>query len=396
MYGMMFHPTEESPIFKQRMPSQPTHHAAIAQPAAGQLHLSGQWTALGLHTVLHELDAIAASHPATLLVDAGQMHALDSTGAWVLNQFLTRLQQAQTVVTVHHMPEQFAKLLAVVNAQMADERKQAPLAAQPTLNALAQLGKSVMTLLAQALAFLAFIGETALALWGCLLHPRRVRWRAIFSNIQTSGVNALLIVGLLSFLLGVVVAYQGADQLRQYGANIFIVDLIGLSMLREFAPLITAIIIAGRSGSAFAAQIGTMVVNEEVDALRTLGISPQEMLVLPKLIALLIALPLLTLFADVLGVFGGMLMANTQLDVSYHEFLDRFVLAVSPTSLMVGLGKAPVFAAIIASVGCYQGFKTTGGAQSVGQQTTSSVVQSIFLVVVADALFSIGFSTLGI
>ncbi|HEY0562214.1 MAG TPA: MlaE family lipid ABC transporter permease subunit [Methylophilus sp.] len=387
---------KESRIFKQRMPTATTHYAAIDQPAAGQLHLSGHWTALGLHTVLQELDAIPAANQATLTVDAAQMHALDSTGAWVLNQFLTRLQQAQVVVTLHNMPAQFAKLLAVVSEQIQEERKQAPLVTLPALNAVERLGKSVVTLFSQALAFLAFIGETAVALLGCMLHPTRFRWRAIVSNIQSAGVNALLIVGLLSFLLGVVVAYQGADQLRQYGANIFIVDLIGLSMLREFAPLITAIIIAGRSGSAFAAQIGTMVVNEEVDALRTLGISPQEMLVLPKLIALVIALPLLTMFADVLGVFGGMLMANTQLDVSYHEFLDRFVLAVSPTSLMVGLGKAPVFAAIIASVGCYQGFKTTGGAQSVGQQTTSSVVQSIFLVVVADALFSIGFSTLGI
>ena len=192
------------------------------------------------------------------------------------------------------------------------------------------------------------------------------------------------------------VAYQGADQLKQYGANIFVVDLIGLSMLREFAPLITAIIIAGRSGSAYAAQIGTMAVSEEIDAMRTLGISPQEMLVLPKFIALVIALPLLTVFADLLGVFGGMIMANSQLGVGYSEFLDRFVYAVSPTSFLVGIGKAPVFAAIIVIVGCFQGFRTNGGAQSVGQQTTRSVVQSIFLVVVADALFSIGFSTLGL
>ena len=165
-------------------------------------------------------------------------------------------------------------------------------------------------------------------------------------------------------------------------------------MLREFAPLMTAIIIAGRSGSAYAAQIGTMAVTEEIDAMRTLGISPQEMLVLPKLLALIIALPLLTVFADLFGVFGGMLMARNQLDVGFVEFLDRFVKAVSPTAFMVGVGKAPVFAAIIAIVGCYQGFKTKGGADSVGRQTTRSVVQSIFLVIVADALFSIVFSLL--
>jgi phospholipid/cholesterol/gamma-HCH transport system permease protein len=165
-------------------------------------------------------------------------------------------------------------------------------------------------------------------------------------------------------------------------------------MLREFAPLITAITIAGRSGSAFAAQIGTMAVTEEIDAMRTIGIEPLELLVLPKIIALVIALPLLTVFSDVLGVAGGMLMAQSQLDVSFNEFLDRMAKAVSITSYAVGIGKAPVFAVIISVVGCFQGFRTKGGADSVGQQTTRSVVQSIFLVIVADALFSIAFSLL--
>ena len=165
-------------------------------------------------------------------------------------------------------------------------------------------------------------------------------------------------------------------------------------MLREFAPLITAIIIAGRSGSAYAAQIGTMAVTEEIDAMRTLGIAPLELLVLPKIIALVIALPLLTVFADVLGVFGGMIMARAQLGVGFGEFLDRFVKAVSITAYLIGIGKAPVFAAIIAVVGCFQGFRTKGGADSVGRQTTRSVVQSIFLVIVADALFSVAFSAL--
>ena len=168
-------------------------------------------------------------------------------------------------------------------------------------------------------------------------------------------------------------------------------------MLREFAPLITAIIVAGRSGSSYAAQVGTMAVTEEIDTMQTLGIDPQEMLVLPKVIALMIALPLLTVFADVLGVLGvlgGMVMARQQLDVGYVDFLDRFVKAVVTSTALTGIGKAPIFAAIIAVVGCYQGFRTKGGADSVGRQTTRSVVQSIFLVIVADALFSIVFSAL--
>ena len=182
--------------------------------------------------------------------------------------------------------------------------------------------------------------------------------------------------------------------MRHYGANIFVADLVGLSVLREFGPLMTAIIIAGRSGSAYAAQIGTMAVTEEIDAMRTLGIAPIEVLVLPKVIALVIALPLLTVCADLSGVVGGMVMAKAQLDVGYSEFVDRFLKAVSVTSYVVGIGKAPVFAGIIAVIGCFQGFRTEGGADSVGRQTTVAVVQTIFLVIVADGLFSVAFSAL--
>ncbi|WP_323054993.1 ABC transporter permease [Dechloromonas sp. A34] len=256
------------------------------------------------------------------------------------------------------------------------------------------MGRSTAAAFQQGSALLAFVGECTLAFGGWLARPALIRWRPILYNIRSAGFDALPIVGLLSFLLGIVVAYQGADQLRQYGANIFVADLVGLSMLREFAPLITAIIVAGRSGSAYAAQIGTMAVTEEIDAMRTIGIPPLDMLVLPKIVALLITLPLLTVFADVLGVFGGMLMARAQLAVSYVEFLDRFVKTVSVTDFLIGIGKAPVFAAIIVTVGCFQGFRTHGGADSVGRQTTRSVVQSIFLVIVADALFSVAFSAL--
>lgn len=258
----------------------------------------------------------------------------------------------------------------------------------------ASLGRSAAAAGEQAYALLGFVGESAFAFKGCVAHPARFRWRPILYNIRSAGFDALPIVGLLSFMLGIVVAYQGADQLRQYGANIFVADLVGLSMLREFAPLITAIIVAGRSGSAYAAQIGTMCVTEEIDAMRTLGIAPLELLVLPKVLALLIALPLLTVFADVCGVFGGMLMARAQLGVGFEEFIDRFAKEIGVTAYLVGLGKAPVFAAIIAVVGCFQGFRTKGGADSVGRQTTRSVVQSIFLVIVADGLFSIAFSAL--
>ncbi len=258
---------------------------------------------------------------------------------------------------------------------------------------LPRLGASVAQGLQQGADLLQFVGEITLAAADCLRQPRRIRWRVIFFNMQSAGVNALPIVGLLAILLGVV-AYQGAAQLQIYGTNIFVTDLVGLSMLREFAPLITAIIVTGRSGSAYAAQIGTMVVTEEIDAMRTIGIEPLEQLVLPKILALVVALPLLTVFADATGVLGGMLMAQGRLGVGYAEFMERLVKAVSVTDYLVGVLKAPVFACVIVVVGCYQGFRTQGGADGVGAQTTRSVVQSIFLVIVADALFSVAFSAL--
>ena len=259
---------------------------------------------------------------------------------------------------------------------------------------LERVGAGGVAAAGQGLAMLSFLGECGVATVRLATHPARIRWRAMLHNVQVSGFEALPIIGLTAFLLGVVVAYQGADQLSHYGANIFVVELVGYSMLREFAPLISAIIIAGRSGSAYAAQIGTMLVTEEIDAMRTLGIDPVELLVLPKVAALAIALPLLTAFADVTGVFGGMLMARAQLDVGFVEFLDRFGRELQGASLLIGIGKSWVFAIIIALIGCFQGFRTRGSADSVGRQTTLAVVQSIFLVIVADALFSVAFSIL--
>jgi phospholipid/cholesterol/gamma-HCH transport system permease protein len=342
----------------------------------------------------HRLDALIATSGAETIVDGAGVDALDTAGAWVLQRLLLRTRGTGAAPTVSGLRAPFARLMDVVAQQFADQAAHPAPARPPAQSAAERLGRSAVAALEEGFSMLSFVGEIAASIAHCIAHPARWRWRPVLFNIRTAGFDALPIVGLLSFLLGVVVAYQGADQLRQYGANIFVADLVGVSMLREFAPLITAIIVAGRSGSSYAAQIGTMAVTEEIDAMQTLGIDPQEMLVLPKVIALMIALPLLTVFADVLGVLGGMVMARQQLDVGYVDFLDRFVKAVVTSTALTGIGKAPIFAAIIAVVGCHQGFRTRGGADSVGRQTTRSVVQSIFLVIVADALFSIVFSAL--
>ncbi|MDO8466129.1 MAG: ABC transporter permease [Gallionella sp.] len=368
--------------------------AIVAQPMPQEIALAGYWTASGIVAIGAQLGALPVSSKSEMVVNVGSVEALDTAGAWVIQKFLWRLRGEGTTVQMHGLRPEFAKLLEAAGQQIADSKNTLSPAALASSSMLECLGRSAESAFEQAVALLGFVGECTVAFAGCIARPARFRWRSILYNIRSAGFDALPIVGLLSFLLGVVVAYQSADQLSRYGANIFVADLVGLSMLREFAPLITAIIIAGRSGSAYAAQIGTMSVTEEIDAMRTLGISPLEMLVLPKIIAMLIALPLLTVFADILGVFGGMLMAQALLDVSFGEFLDRFVKAVSVTAYLVGICKAPMFAFIIAVVGCFQGFRTKGGADSVGLHTTRSVVQSIFLVIVADALFSVAFSAL--
>lgn len=387
--------------------------ATLLPPSAdGVWRLSGMWTAFGVGAIEQELESINGPANAadartgtgngtgigTEQIDGTAIKALDTAGALQLQKFLQRARlSAKSNLAVNGLKPEFVRLMDAVEKQ-ADAEPAKKAAPPPTPGLLHKLGQSAADMGTQAAALLAFIGEIAMAFGACFAHPKRIRWRPILFNIRTAGFDALPIVGLLAFLLGIVVAYQGADQLRRYGANIFVADLVGVSMLREFAPLITAIIIAGRSGSAYAAQIGTMAVTDEIDAMRTLGLRPLDVLVLPKLIALVIALPLLTVFADVLGVMGGMLMAKVQLGVGFEEFLDRFVKAVSPTTYWVGLAKAPVFAAVIAVVGCFQGFQTQaaggGGADSVGRQTTRSVVQAIFLVIVADALFSVAFSAL--
>jgi phospholipid/cholesterol/gamma-HCH transport system permease protein len=366
-----------------------SQQADIRIETDGTLHCEGAWTLPHVAGLERRLSHVCWPERGELVWNMDAIQAMDTAGAWVLQRTLNTLQRNGKQVVVRNLRPEFAELMKMLSL---DGREISPPVPPPPPGWLERVGRVVWEGGWQSLSFLSFVGESAIVFLRLLTRPRRIRWHALFYNLQGAGLSAVPIIGLLSFLMGVVIAYQAAVQLRPFGANIFIVDLVGISMVREIAPLVTAIVVAGRSGSAYTAQIGTMKVTEEIDALRTLGITPMELLVLPRVLALFIALPLLTVLADALGVVGGMVIAQTQLGVGFTAFLDRFDDAVSLTNYLIGVGKAPVFAVIIALVACYQGFRVRGSADSVGRQTTTSVVQSIFLVIVADAFFSILFS----
>ena len=361
--------------------------------AHDMVRCTGSWTIGHIATLERRLDHTTWPICAEIVFDGSAVTAMDTAGAWLLHRALRTLEGSGHRVLLQGFRAKYEALFAMIGSPDV-EVALAGTVSMPSL--LERVGAFAWQGGQQGIKLLSFVGEIAMAAGRCAARPIRIRWRPILYNIRTAGFDALPITGLLCFLMGIVIAYQGATQLQRYGANIFVADLVGLAMLRELSPLLTAIIVAGRSGSAYAAQIGTMKVTEEIDALRTVGIVPIELLVLPKIIALTIALPLLTVYADVLGVSGGMLMARTELAVNHTVFLDRLQHALRLSDYLVGIGKAPVFAGIIAVIGCFQGFQVAGDAERVGRRTTVSVVQSIFLVIVADALFSVIFNYLGI
>jgi phospholipid/cholesterol/gamma-HCH transport system permease protein len=367
--------------------------AAAWLPETAVLRLSGAWVTTGLAGVEAQLAGFSPE-AARLRVEADGLDALDTAGALVICRLLEAMGAQGKAAELVGLERPYAQLVDMIRQRSTGGPGEAAPAGAPP--ALERLGRSVLGAALQAYAGFSFVGLTFLGLLRGLAQPSRLRWRAILAVIQSDGVGAMPVLGMLSFLLGVVIAYQAGVQLRPYGGNIYVVDLVTLTVLRELGPMMTAIVVAGRSGSAYAAQIGTMQVTEEVDALRSIGLVPMDVLVLPKILGLLFALPLLTVFADIVAVFGGMVMAETILNVEFQTFLHRIPEAVDLSSLVSGIGKAPVFAAVIAAVGCYQGFQVSGGADSVGRRTTTSVVQAIVLVILVDAAFSIVYSWLGI
>lgn len=352
----------------------------------------GHWTLDCVETLKKQINTLALPSTTELQIDAESITAFDTAGAWALNQLIKRIQSQKITINAIHLKEKQQALFSLVTSQPIDLTQKPP----KRLLGVALLGKDVVDRWNFFIGFLSFIGEISIITAKNFLNPLRLPWLAIGSTIEYMGCYALPIIALLNFLVGIVLAYQMGVQLQNYGANIFIVDLLGLSILREFGPLITAIIIAGRTGAAFTAEIGTMIINEEVDALKTMGINPIKFLCVPKLLAMILILPLVTVWADIFGILGGMITAKNMLNVHCTPFLDRFREVISLSNYVVGLVKTPVFAMIIATVGCFQGLQSAKRSDSVGKQTTKSVVQAIFLIIIVDALFSVLFSKAGI
>lgn len=360
-----------------------------------RLDAAGQWTAAeggGLEALVGRFQAPPGTGEAT--IDLTQVDALDAVGVWASGQLGDRLAAAGWTVVMDAGGRQtlFDHVLDAQRQPIAprrDRRGYSP------IDRLARFGAGVMIRGREAGRVLGFAGLAVTALLRAIRDPRRLRWRAALAQVDRIGVQAAGIVALLTFLVGLVLAYQSVDQFARFAAEPLAVNVLGIIILREFGVLIAAILVAGRSGSAFCAEIGFMRANEEIDAMRAIGVDPIEALVLPRLIGALIALPLLTVLANIAGVMGGVAYILVAVDMTLIQVIERLDLALMPRTFLLGLAKAPVFAALIALVGCHKGAEAGGGADVVGRKTTEAVVLSIFLVIVANAAFSVGYAIAG-
>jgi phospholipid/cholesterol/gamma-HCH transport system permease protein len=331
----------------------------------------------------------------SIVLDLGGIESID-TGSMVFFISVRERLKRKRKLFVRHVPAEFCRMFRLV------KRFTHPVALphvrpyEKALNLITDIGRSSADMLQDFLLFLDFLGQSTIAAFHMTMHPSTFRFKETATNIHKAGTTALPIIALSIFLVGIVIAFQSAVQLQKYGANIFIVEMIGISIPRELAPLITAIIVAGRSGSAYTAQIGVMKITEEIDAMKTMGFEIFRFVVLPRMIAMMIALPLLIFFADIVGIYGGLLVAKVQLDITPAQFLERLHEEVDVRHYLVGLFKGPFFAFIIAAIGCFRGFQVSGNTESIGRYTTISVVNAIFLVIAMDAIFSVIFTELDI
>jgi len=357
------------------------------------MNFSGELNLYTVNTLKRQIDTLSITILDEVDINLTAVTSMDTAAAIYINNIYRMFEKKNIRINTISDSQDIDDTLQLIRSQSLQSD---PLI-QPSKDTFLQsLGKSVYNNYLGLLSFLNFLGHLFATKLYYLKSFKNIRFKEIAYEINDSGVRALGIISITSFLIGLVVAYQSAFQLKIYGANIFLVDMLGISILRELAPLITAIVIAGRSGSAFTAQIGAMKITEELDAMRTMGFDPYIFLVMPRIIALMIVLPLLIFVADIMGILGGMLVANVDLQITPSLFLDRFVEVVAVKHFFIGMIKGPFFAFLIASIGIYRGLMVKNDTQSIGFNTTKSVVEAIFAVIVCDALFSIVLTNLGI
>lgn len=325
-------------------------------------------------------------------LDLGGVQSCDAAGVALLAETRAACATAQRACTLYNVPPHVSTMLGLLDFDAL--ARPVPIEHHHRENLFAHIGAWALELASGVRSVFVFIGGAFLALLYALRHPRSVRARDVLLYLERAGVDAVPIVVLIQFLLGVTLALLGASQLRQFGANIYVADLVGIAMVQEIGPLMTAIIVAGRSGAAFAAEIGTMKVSEEVDALIAMGFNPQRVLVLPKVLAVALAMPCLLLIANVVGICGGAAIGVAFLDISLTAYFNETYAALNLWMVMQGLIKALVFAVLVAGIGCLRGLQVQSGAESVGRQTTSAVVSGIFMIIVANAIFTVIFQYL--
>lgn len=360
--------------------------------ADARVILSGRLT---LDAITELDDALTARSPAgsSLAIDLGGVSSIDTAGAWAVNGVVQRWTEAGVPARLDNAAPDVERLVCALTVRpLRVVRRQRH---HPFTEWLERIGRGVTHQVKNIASFVGFLGQVLVVLALTLIGRRRLRGHAVIHQAEAVGVSALGIVGLLLFLVGLVVAQQGAVQLRQFGAEIFTVNLIGRATTRELGILLTAIMVAGRSGSAFAAQIGSMKLNQEIDALRTIGLDPIEVLVIPRVIASSLMLLGLAFYGCVCALIAGGLFVWVELDLPPGAYLMRLQEVIPLSDFVIGMIKAPVFGFIIALMGCFHGFNVTGNAESVGTSTTQAVVESIFVVIVFDALFAFFFSFLG-
>jgi phospholipid/cholesterol/gamma-HCH transport system permease protein len=370
------------------------------------LDLTGEWRALAYRQIDSALAAVDLSGARHVEIATDRLDALDLTGAWRLREFVRRARRSGVQVDFAGAPPEPLRLVdetlgapaatgAGTEAGSVGMAAPHPVAAADAA-ALALIGRRAVALWRDMIGALAFLGRLSITALRTLPRPKGLRPISVARHVYDTGITAMPIVALIAFLISVIIAYMSAQQLRSFGAEIFVADLVTIGVLRELGVLLTAIIVAGRSGSAFAAEIGSMQLNEEVDALRATGVDPFQALVLPRVLGLVISLPLLTVVADLVGLVGGAVLCAALLHMPLDQYVHQVSQSISATTFWVGIIKAPVFAVLIAMAGTHRGMQVRGSSRELGRLTTVAVVQAIFLVILADALFAVLFMELGI